>query len=389
MQVSVTTRAIMEGFARSTGLTDLSVEPRRYLWTDAFAVFNFLELFRQSGDHDDLQLALQLVDQVHEVLGKHHKESEQQGWLSGLDDEQARRHPTIAGLRIGKKMNERQPNEPFDEQLEWERDGQYFHYLTKWMHALSRVSQVTGRRVYCLWAIELAKTAHSAFVYSQAGNAPKRMYWKMSIDLSHPLVASMGQHDPLDGLITFQQLQSTGRQFSDQPEDLDLKSEIADLMSLCEGQRWATQDSLGIGGLLTDASRVSQLVGLYDWPESVRLEALLTDIKLSLQAYLSQNQLHLPADYRLAFRELGLSIGLHAIARMKKIIDVYPQKFNNRDRLLTLLEALFSFQKLQELIETFWLDPAHRKVNSWLDHADINDVMLATTLAPDGFLSIC
>ena len=28
------------------------------------------------------------------------------------------------------------------------------------------------------------------------------MYWKLSIDLSRPLVASMGQHDPLDGLVT-------------------------------------------------------------------------------------------------------------------------------------------------------------------------------------------
>lgn len=35
------------------------------------------------------------------------------------------------------------------------------------------------------------------------------MYWKMSIDLSSPLVPSMGQHDPLDGLITYLQLQAT------------------------------------------------------------------------------------------------------------------------------------------------------------------------------------
>jgi hypothetical protein len=34
-------------------------------------------------------------------------------------------------LRIGKQLAERRPGERFDERLEWERDGQYFHYLTR------------------------------------------------------------------------------------------------------------------------------------------------------------------------------------------------------------------------------------------------------------------
>lgn len=33
------------------------------------------------------------------------------------------------------------------------------------------------------------------------------MYWKMNIDLSHPQVHSMGQHDPLDGYLTYNELQ--------------------------------------------------------------------------------------------------------------------------------------------------------------------------------------
>jgi hypothetical protein len=41
-------------------------------------------------------------------------------------------------------MNERSPLDRYDEQLEWDRDGQYYHYLTKWMHALSRMGQSTG-----------------------------------------------------------------------------------------------------------------------------------------------------------------------------------------------------------------------------------------------------
>ena len=40
-----------------------------------------------------------------------------------------------------------------------ERDGQYFHYLTKWMHALCRMAFVTNGRQYADWAGELARTA--------------------------------------------------------------------------------------------------------------------------------------------------------------------------------------------------------------------------------------
>src|SRR5216684_2205383 len=56
------------------------------------------------------------------------------------------------GLRIGKKLPERSAGEPFDEQLEWDRDGQYFHYLTKWMHALDQVARSTKQPRFNLWA---------------------------------------------------------------------------------------------------------------------------------------------------------------------------------------------------------------------------------------------
>jgi hypothetical protein len=35
----------------------------------------------------------------------------------------------------------------------------------------------------------------------------------MSIDLKHPLVAAMGQNDPLDGFITYNELNKTARDF--------------------------------------------------------------------------------------------------------------------------------------------------------------------------------
>ena len=39
-----------------------------------------------------------------------------------------------------------------------------------------------------------------------------------------------------------------------------------------------------------------------------------------------------------------------------------------------------------ELIDTFWSQEEHRLSKSWLDHEDINNVMLATSLAPESYL---
>jgi hypothetical protein len=251
---------IMAQFADETGLSSNGKVPRRYLWTDAFAVCNFLELYRQTSDEEYRSLALRLVEQVHNILGRHRDDDRRTGWISGLDEKEGRSHPTKGGLRIGKGMNERRPGDSYDEDLEWDRDGQYYHYLTKWLHALNRVSRVTGDSNYNTLAIELAKTAHDRFTYMPRSGGRKRMYWKMSIDLSHPLVESMGQHDPLDGLITYSQLQATEAGNSNQSTRTNLGAEIADLAGICEGKNWATEDPLGIGGLLFDAYRVAQLI---------------------------------------------------------------------------------------------------------------------------------
>jgi hypothetical protein len=113
----------MMTFAELTGLLPERRVPRRYLWTDAFAVCNFLELHRQTGDEEYKRLALSLVEQVHHVLGRHREDDRRSGWISGLSEEEGARRPTAGGLRIGKGMPERGPKEPYDERLEWERDG--------------------------------------------------------------------------------------------------------------------------------------------------------------------------------------------------------------------------------------------------------------------------
>jgi len=388
MQEAADSRSIMLAFAASTGLSDSTQPPRRYLWTDAFAVCNFLALYRQSGEQTFLQLALRLVDQVHHVLGRHRGDSGRQGWLSGLDDDQARLHPTLGGLRIGKPLAEREPGAAHNENLEWERDGQYFHYLTKWMHALYRVFRETGREDYLRWALELGRTSHQAFTYTPATGGAPRMYWKKSIDLTRPLVESMGQHDPLDGLITWLQLDCAAGCVPGIPAALRLQNEITAFRAMNEGLNCASGDPLGIGGVLIDAFRLAQLVAIYRLDETARLESLVRDTGYSLHYYATQNPLGLPATYRLAFRELGLAIGLHAIGKMQDCVAQNPASFSTADELTALLGELAGFRHLHAIIEDFWCEPVHRMSETWRQHADINDVMLATTLSPDGFLTL-
>jgi hypothetical protein len=378
---------IMREFASRTGLSDANNEPKRYLWTDAFAVCNFLELYRQSSQTTWLDQAKQLVNQVHDVLGKYHKDSERQGWLSGLDNETARQHPTMGGLRIGKPLKERQPKEPFDSSLEWERDGQYLHYLTKWAHALHSIYRATEQPYYQQWAMELMSVCYAAFSYTDP-TGDKRLYWKMSTDLSRPLVPSIGQHDPLDGLLTCMELEATKSPLPEKYSEQSLKPEIDELKHICIGQRWATNDALGIGGLLTDAYRIVQLITLDFLYDTSLLDILLNDIIISLKAYINENSLGLPASYRLAFRELGLAIGLQAINLMLEVIQQYPTKFRGVNRTNTLLEQLNPYIPIYQQINNFWLQKISQDTPSWVDHEDINSVMLASSLSPHSYLAI-
>jgi hypothetical protein len=378
----------MMEFARETGLSPVLKSPRRYLWTDAFAVCNFLGLYHQTREETYLNLALQLVDQVHHTLGRHRQDDSRSGWVSGLDEEQGRKHPVRGGLRIGKELNERGLHDPFDEGLEWDRDGQYYHYLTKWMHSLNRVSTVTGDFTYNRWAIELAKTAHARFVYASPSGGPKRMYWKMSIDLSRPLVPSMGHHDPLDGFVTYNELEASAAKDGERSTDGDLRAEIADMADICEGKNWATDDPLGIGGLLFDAYRVAQLIISGSLEQTDLLKTLLESSLTGLMFYVKENPLNLPVGYRLAFRELGLSIGLRVIEKIEEMIEQESLPLRKNDSLRSLLKTLSTYGGLREDIETYWLEGINREADSWMAHRDINGVMLATSLAPDGFLKL-
>jgi len=370
---------IMLEFAHETGISS-NLKPRRYLWTDAFAVCNFIELYRRRRNEAFLNLALKLVDQVHFVLGRHRADDHRRGWISGLSDDEGFKHPTIGGLRIGKPLSERRPDEPFNETLEWERDGQYYHYLVKWMHALNRTSLITRDLKYKVWAIELAKTAHKAFVYTAPGGR-RRIYWKMSIDLSRPLVTSMGLHDPLDGLTTYLEL------WSDAPRHigLSLEREIGELDEICKGMDWTTDDPLGAGGLLWNAYTLTKLItgGYYN---SLNLLADILDASLlSVELCLATGFSRMPASLRLAFRELGLSIGLKAAERMFDLARK-SKALSCKGNIIYNVQSLTHYKWIADEVEKFWLKPSNRASSSWKEHKDINMVMLATSLIPDEFI---
>jgi hypothetical protein len=55
-------------------------------------------------------------------------------------------------------------------------------------------------------------------------------------------------------------------------------------------------------------------------------------------------------------------------------------------RLRASLAELGAYAPLGPRLLGFWRDPAQRASRGWAEHADIDDVMLATCLVPEGVL---
>ena len=160
------------------------------------------------------------------------------------------------------------------------------------------------------------------------------------------------------------------RKYGPHAEVPDLTSAIETLSKLCRKRDWTTTDPLGIGGLLFDACRLSQLTR--GDADQELLEQLTDASEKSLRAFLASRSLRRSPSQRLAFRELGLAIGLMAAPT---IID---RARGTRDQ----------YQSLADKIVNAWLPLAQSPDELWQAHEDINDVMLATALVPETFLSV-
>jgi len=72
-----------------------------------------------------------------------------------------------------------------------------------------------------------------------------------------------------------------------------------------------------------------------------------------------------------------------------EVLSLYiPDLFNKKHPLHSRIETVMRYAPLIEVIENFWLEATNREASSWTEHQDINMVMLATSLSPDGFLTI-
>jgi len=306
----------------------------RYLWTDAFGVCNFITLYYENGGKPNalrkgasrgnylsyLDQADALINDVHSVLGKTRDGKRR---LGDSTDE----HPLRGGLRIGKE----------DEEGTMDGDGQYFHYLTKWMFALNRMSVARNDPKYNNLAIELAEAVHDKFVHKRLGEP--RMYWKMSIDLAYPAVPSEGNLDPYDGYVMYKLLQQTAKREV-------LQRQVEELRGMIQKRymNYRSSDLLDLGETLW----LTHFFPKEEW------SVVLTERALTALKALTKYREKLTKDKRLLFRECGTIMGLQS----------HPRETN--------AEPLF-----KNWVEQFQVNSGY---NERLCDRDITPVMICTCL---------
>ncbi|EZF69683.1 hypothetical protein H105_07913 [Trichophyton soudanense CBS 452.61] len=261
----------------------------RYLWTDAFGVVNFLTLYKMHSELNAengyperyLTFAERLVETVHDVLGRTRDGTSR---LPGATDSE----PLAGGLRIGKVH-----------EAGSDGDGQYHHYLTQWMFALNRLSMATGNPTYNRQACSLGKAIHPHFLVGIGTHNP-RMVWKVAMDLSHTLVSSEGNLDPLDGFVTFSLVQASAKKFGDGEiveEEISNYKKVSDR----RGQHHPSPDFLDLGMTLVSVQ------WFYDEDWAVTLASRCCNI---LKSLFDEGSYLKFGSRRLAFREFGACLGI-------------------------------------------------------------------------------
>jgi hypothetical protein len=160
------------------------------------------------------------------------------------------------------------------------------------------------------------------------------------------------------------------------------------LFALCQHGEWTTDDPLGVGGLLVDACRLGQLICQEQSREVRLLEAVVRGCSSSLMLLLRRGYLNLPIQHRLAFRELGLAIGLRALPIISDAVGKNRSMFESTRALHQIIDLLLPYESLSDEIIGLWLRHSELQHDSWKAHQDINEVMLATAIIPGTFLSI-
>jgi hypothetical protein len=236
---------------------------QRYLWTDAFGVVLLVSLDRALGKPRFLAEAEWLVGEVERVLGR------------------------ARGVRIGEAID---------------RDGQYYHYLAKWIFALTRLGAI--RPMYRERALELVRAIHEPFIRRGVG-----VVWKMKEDLSGPYPGyGIGGLDAFDGYVTYRLL-----------DERALAGPIRDMreiIDLAYPEMRITQD-LALGMMLW----LCHVFPGEAWAQLQRPRCLATLDRMWVDppGYFCREP-HAPG-VKFAFTNFGVSLGLQAVGEMKDRVE--------------------------------------------------------------------
>lgn len=259
----------------------------RYLWTDAFALLNLVTLHALAppppppAPHH-LAHAAALARTVHAVLGRTRDGTRRLPRATAAD-------PLAGGLRIGKQDDEGAPD----------GDGQYHHYLTLWMYALSRLGAAAGGAEGRAWngrAVRLMQAVHPAFVHDREGARP-RMWWKVRVGLDGPLVRSEGNLDPVDGLVVCRVLREAGGEGVLGEEMVDYERIVR-----AKWEGYGSDDALDLGMTLWTAHRYA---GCEEWAAG-----LVRRTERDLRRLIEEGYFKRDVRRRLAFREFGTVLGI-------------------------------------------------------------------------------
>jgi len=90
--------------------------------------------------------------------------------------------------------------------------------------------------------------------------------------------------------------------------------------------------------------------------------------------------------YRLAFREFGVSIGTNGLESLLRMMVKDNDDNTPNDIFDLILKVLEKAKPLEDIINESWDKETNRKIASWKDHNDINNVMWCCTKMSEGFL---
>ena len=107
-----------------------------------------------------------------------------------------------------------------------------------------------------------------------------------------------------------------------------------------------------------------------------------------LARYLATQPFVHSVEDRLAFRELGLAIGLQAVARLWRVLERDAASLDAQPALRASLDALVAQIPLARMLCETWREVEQGDSATWRMHEDINTVMLATALAPSGYIDL-